>query len=383
MKILAIETSCDETSVSILEATGQGDNLSFSILGNKTLSQIDIHKEFGGVYPTLAKREHGKNLVPITLSVLKEANMLIDSSEGKNEDILSIMDREPELQKEFEKIFKIKKPEIDLICVTSGPGLEPALWVGINFGKALSKLWDIPLRPVNHMKGHVFSFLVDEKLNEKQKDGANKISFPALSLLISGGHTELVLIRDWDNYEVIGETVDDAVGEAFDKVARILGLPYPGGPEISKLAESGKENWQVELPRPMLHSKNYNFSFSGLKTAVLYLVKDLGQQLTEDIKKDIAFEFENAVIEVLKTKTERAIKEHGIKTLVVGGGVAANKRIRESLKNISDELNVLFPGKGLSTDNSIMIGLAGYIDHVTGKTLTPIDEIKADSSLSF
>jgi N6-L-threonylcarbamoyladenine synthase len=367
MKILSIETSCDETAVSIVEANGGLESPSFRVLGNALFSQIEIHKEFGGVFPMLAKREHAKNLSPLLEKVLKEANQFNPRSNPNDSnwaDIEKILEREEGLFIPFKSLLeKIEKPDIDIISVTSGPGLEPALWVGISFAVALGKVWGLPVVPANHMEGHITSVLIE--------DEENPVMFPALALLISGGHTEIVEIDSWGSYKIIGQTVDDAVGEAFDKVARLLGLPYPGGPEISKLAEKARsENLPktAKFPRPMLSSKDLNFSFSGLKTAVLYYVRDnfegKPENLTESDKSDIAREFEDSVVEVLTHKVNNVLTEKDIKTLIIAGGVIANKRIRESFSKLTSKFNGLVlktPTKELSTDNSIMIACATYI----------------------
>lgn len=232
MKILSIETSCDETGISILEIKGGVKNPSFRILADSLNSQIKIHAPFGGVYPMLAKREHLKNLPILLERTLRKA-----------------------------KLNTSKKP-FDLIAVTSGPGLEPALWTGIVFAQETAKKWGVPVVPVNHMEGHILSVFGDAK----KEFSIPKIKFPILSLLISGGHTELVLVKDWMKYEVIGETLDDAAGEAFDKVARMLELPYPGGPEISKLAELGRKNLNLK--------NNRNSSGTILKTTHIRLLAD-------------------------------------------------------------------------------------------------------------
>lgn len=380
MKILSIETSCDETAISIIEASGGIKDPSFSVLANNLISQIDVHKEFGGVYPNLAKREHAKNLPIILEKSLKDANMF-ESGEChiNKEKFFKILEREPEMAESlWEIISKIKKPKIDYIAVTTGPGLEPALWVGIVFAKALALAWNIPIVPVNHMEGHILSPLLS--IENGQTISTSDFEFPILALLISGGHTEIVLIKDWMDYEKIGQTLDDAVGEAFDKVARILGLPYPGGPKISELAKEGKENGKIKLPRPMIKSDDFNFSFSGLKTAVLYLVRDLGN-ITEEEKKDLAKEFQTAVGDVFIYKLKKAIEKYGIKHLIVGGGVAANTYLRERFQN---ELpaKILLPEKELATDNSIMIGMAGYFGAISGKEKNP-DEVRAQGNLSL
>jgi N6-L-threonylcarbamoyladenine synthase len=374
MKILAIETSCDETAISILEAEGGFENPRFKILGNNLLSQIEIHKEYGGVYPTLAKREHAKNLVPILEKTLKEAGMLNSGKTKMNEELGEILKRESRLLEKFLKsIPNIKKPDIDYIAVTQGPGLEPALWVGINFAEALSLVWDIPLIPVNHMEGHMFSPLSDPK---------NKVTFPSLALLISGGHTELVLMKDWFKYETLGETQDDAVGEAFDKVARMMGLPYPGGPEISKIAEekrSGEFEKEFNLPKPMINSPNCHFSFSGLKTAVLYRLKDL--DLDEKTKAQMAREFEDTVVDILIHKTKKALGD--VKTLIIGGGVIANSEIRKAFKKLAEEknINLLIPEMSLTTDNAVMIGIAGYFRALENPKGSGPERITANGNL--
>ncbi|MFZ2620980.1 MAG: tRNA (adenosine(37)-N6)-threonylcarbamoyltransferase complex transferase subunit TsaD [Minisyncoccia bacterium] len=370
MKILSIETSCDETAVSIVEATGGSENPTFIVLGNALFSQIAIHKEYGGVFPMLAKREHAKNLSPILKKALTDASLFNESKTKHSEKIWSelekILEREEGLYLGFRKIFEnIEKPDIDVIAVTSGPGLEPALWVGISFAEALGKLWNIPVIGTNHMEGHIASILIENSDNRKVK-------FPALALLISGGHTEIVEIESWGKYSVIGETLDDAVGEAFDKVARMLELPYPGGPEVSKLAEKARIEKLVpvaKLPRPMIYSNNLNFSFSGLKTAVLYYIRDNFVEkngvLSVTDKSDIAREFEDAVVEVLLNKMELALNNSSAKTLIVAGGVIANKKIREIFMKLENKYNglvVKIPTKELSTDNALMIACATYLN---------------------
>jgi len=381
MNILSIETSCDETAISIMGAKGDTKSPIFSILANNLISQMELHKEFGGVYPDLARREHAKNLPILLEKTLKDASFLKKENNKISEGVIKkILTREPEMTESLlEILVRNQKPPIDYIAVTVGPGLEPALWVGVTFAKALAVAWNIPLIPVNHMEGHIFSVFLNE-----EKDIIKpipKFQFPILSLLISGGHTQLVLIKKWGEYEVIGETRDDAVGEAFDKVARILGLPYPGGPEISKLAKEGKENKDMGLPRPMIQTKDYNFSFSGLKTAVLYLVKRLGN-ITEQDKKDIAKEFQTAVGDVFIHKLKKAIEEFGVGQIIIAGGVVANTYLRERFE---EELNVkiILPKKDLATDNSLMIGIAAYFNIIKNQKMVDFDEIRADGNLSL
>lgn len=361
MKLLAIETSCDETAISILDVKKISEKHTFKILADNINSQVKIHAEYGGVFPALAKREHQINLPILFEKTIKEA--------------------------------KIKIEGIDLIVVTSGPGLEPALWTGIVFAKEISDKYKIPVLGVNHMEGHIFSIF--PKKGKTFKIDQEKNIFPMLSLLVSGGHTELILIKSWKKYKKIGQTRDDAVGEAFDKVARMLGLPYPGGPEIGKLAQEArthKINPNFTLPRPMMYTKDYEFSFSGLKTAVLYHIRDLKEKnpdILNDIriKQMIAREFEDACFEVLSYKTMKALKEYKINTLIIGGGVSAapqlKKVIKENLKNNKLKIKTHFPGKGHTGDNSIMIGIAGYFQYKNKKYSKNSKPIKAEGNLSL
>ena len=381
MKILSIETSCDESAISVLEVKGGIKNPTFKILGNALRSQIKIHEQYGGVFPMMAKREHQKNLTPILLQVLKKIKYTTKElkDENKIKKIETILNREQDLLVFFKKyIINIKKPAVDLIAVTNGPGLEPALWVGINFAQALGELWNIPVTGVNHMEGHVLSIL--------PKTHINKIKFPTIAMLVSGGHTELVLMKKFLSYEIIGKTRDDAAGEAFDKVARILGLPYPGGPEISRLASKARvlklEKLIPSLPRPMIKSKDFDFSFSGLKTAVLYMVRDMGT-LTETDKEKIAREFEDSTVDVLELKTKEAILKYSAKSLIIGGGVSANKELQKRIKSMSKSLGIDFylPEKKMSTDNAIMIGISAFFNFSKTKKLP--NKIKAEGNLVF
>ncbi len=386
MKIMGIETSCDETAVCIIEAIGSLEKPQFKVLGNALFSQVKLHEQYGGVFPMLAKREHVKNIIPLFKKALEEAGLNTPAirkaqdhiSLEKEKIIKEILAREKDLIEPFLELIKsIEKPDIDAIAVTAGPGLEPALWVGISFAQALGAAWSIPVLPTNHMEGHIMSVLLKSTIQPQ---------FPALALLISGGHTELVLIKNWFEYEVIGQTRDDAVGEAFDKVARLLSLPYPGGPEISKLAQEARTeniNPSISLPRPMLKSPDLDFSFSGIKTAVLYAIKKI-PELTPEIKKEIALEFENAVTEVLVSKTKKALELHQIKTLILGGGVTANAFIRENFKQLVDEypeVALLVPEVAMSTDNAVMIAIAGYLNFKAEKAIS--GPIKATGNLSL
>ncbi len=367
MRILSIETSCDETAVSIITADGDFPLATYEVVGNALFSQIALHAPYGGVFPTLAKREHAKALVPLMQEALAEAELLVDGSHSATEtqtaDISALLLREPELAEALTTFTdSYNEPEIDLIAVTVGPGLEPALWVGVNFAKVLAELWNKKVVAVNHMEGHVLASVYDVVEDNKLA----QIGFPAIALLISGGHTELLLMKNWGQYEKIGQTRDDAVGEAFDKVARLLDLPYPGGAELSKLAAVGRKAnvapFKVALPRPMLKSGDLDFSFSGLKTAVRYAIDET--ELTDTDKQALARDFEDAVTEVLVKKTSDAVALNGAKSLIVGGGVSANQYIRTELNRHflqeHPDCELYFPTPGLSTDNSIMIALAGH-----------------------
>lgn len=345
MKILAIETSCDETAIALVEAKGNPLIKSHSaswrikIIKNLVASQIKIHAPFGGVVPNLAKREHLKNL-PI----------LFEKAISNNQQLII---------------------KLDLVAVTVGPGLEPALWTGINFAKEIYKEIKkrgnkkIRLIGANHLEGHLYSNFLEPKNRNLRPENI----FPAIALIISGGHTILLLMKDLTHYKKLGETRDDAVGEAFDKVARLLKLPYPGGPEIEKLALSVLKDWRdtINFPRPMLNQKNYDFSFSGLKTAVLYYLKQFNNETIEQFKPDIAASFQQTAFEVLIAKTLRAAKEFNAKSIMVSGGVAANKILKKEFKKsiANKQLKLLitkFP-----TDNAAMVAASGYINYLKGK----------------
>ncbi len=388
MIILSIETSCDETAISIVEAVGDFPNATYSVLGNALFSQIDIHREFGGVFPAIAKREHIATILPMLEKALKEANITTEFtptlSPEETANIHTLLNRENGLADQILHFHQsYGRPPIDAIAVTSGPGLEPALWVGVNFAKALGYLWKTTIIPIDHMEGHILASIFD---NHHLK----AINFPALALLVSGGHTELILITAWGQYEKIGQTRDDAVGEAFDKVARLLGLPYPGGPEIGKMAEEARVANLPEftkLPHPMIYSGDLDFSFSGLKTAVRYAIE--GKNLTDDEKKALARDFEEAAVTVLVHKSIKAIEKYSIQSFILGGGVSANTYLRHAISALSTpqsfpELQVHLPDPALSTDNSIMIALAGHAR--LKEALSPADfaaTIRADGKRSL
>ncbi len=394
MKILAIETSCDETGICILHY--KVENGAIELCGNALASQIDIHAQYGGVFPSLAKRAHAEKFVPLLKEAMKEAD--VEHVAGPNlgadkKQLISEICAKDEILGENLSTYlqSHPKPEIDYIAVTVGPGLEPALWVGVTAAKVLSAIWDIPVIPINHMEGHIVTAAI-EKTSDKEYRFAD-LAFPVLSLLVSGGHTELVIAEQFGSYKKIGQTRDDAVGEAFDKVARMLGLPYPGGPAVSKLAaqfrEKNIEN-QFTLPRPMLHSQDYDFSFSGIKTATLYAIRDHGELNDED-KMALAAAFEDAAVEVLIKKTIRAAQEYGTPTVIVGGGVAGNTYLRaqlsshvEALAKTGTDITVLFPEQWLATDNAVMIGMAAMVQVIAGEIkISALSELKADGNLSL
>lgn len=385
MKILSIETSCDDTSIAIIEARGK-KRVSFDVLSNVVSSQVEIHKKWGGVYPTLAKREHQKNLTPVLRKALEKAGMFEKNNTTKKNSrtLEKILEREPEMLKDFLKLIpKIKKPRIRAITVTIGPGLEPCLWMGINFARALSYFWEIPIMPINHIEGHIYANFIDKTIS--------KDIFPAMCLIVSGGHTQLILMSDYNKYEILGETRDDAAGECLDKVARILGLEYPGGPIIEKRASmfkkhSSKKDYKISLPRPMIYSKNYDFSFSGLKTAALYDFKKRKPSVREnqDYVNQMCSEIQQSIIDVLVRKSIKAAKDYQVETILLGGGVTANKELRKQIKkavkrNCPDK-TILLPTPRYCTDNAAMTAIASYFHYLKGEE-REWKNIKANSNL--
>jgi N6-L-threonylcarbamoyladenine synthase len=357
--ILATETSCDETAAAVLELKpspppspkGRGRTAGWpkiKTLSSVVKSQISLHKSFGGVVPEVAARAHVKNILPVVQKALLTAHCPL--------------------------------PTINYIAVTQGPGLIPSLIVGVEFAKALSLATGKPIIPVNHMLGHLYSPMKD--IDNPQS--AIRNLFPIVSLIVSGGHTILALMNNIRDYKVLGQTVDDAAGEAFDKVAKLLKLPYPGGPEVSRLAEKSKH--PVNFPRPMINSKDYNFSFSGLKTAVLYYMHDhVGEGLkpSPTQAQNICAGFQQAAVDVLVTKTLRAVKQFGAKSVSLSGGVAANKHLRQELiVNCKlSKVKFMAPPMNLCTDNAEMIGLAACFmihNHFKPKSYT---SVKADPNL--
>ncbi len=402
IRILAIETSCDETSLAVIERLGEtGEGFVYKVLAHETISQINLHREFGGVYPTLSKREHEKNLIPLLHKVLKDSGLLFEKTQEETLESfdlnsligldIELLERYPILKENtFDFFSKYKSFSIDFVAVTNGPGLPPALWVGVNFAKTISILMgSVPLYPINHMEGHIIG-----GVSERFGDTVNivAIRYPAVCLLISGGHTELVLSKSSGSYQKIGETQDDACGEAYDKVARLLDLPYPGGPEISRLAKQGRELSLASLsfPRPMLHSKDLNFSFSGLKTHILYFIQNYLKvsnidKLDGKIKLQIATEFEEAVRDVLINKTRSAIYKENALSLIVGGGVASNFYLKENFEKLAIELGaeLHYSAKDLATDNALMIALTCATQIENGVLPTKIEDFKAIGSKNY
>lgn len=386
MRILAIETSCDETGIAIVETTATATGgVSITVRADELLSQAQKHAEYGGVYPSLAKREHAKNIGPLFSEALKSAGLhspLVTPTVSQETlaEVSELLAREPELAEYLVNLLaQIERPDIDAIAVTRGPGLEPALWVGVNFAQALSRAWNIPLLPVNHLEGHVATALASHT-SDPATYTIEKPALPALVLLISGGHTELVLMKEWLTYEKIGATRDDAVGEAFDKSARLLGVPYPGGPEVSRLASEARQHnleQPFSLPRPMLHDDTFDFSFSGLKTAVRNLVQSIEaptpkgrapRVLTDTQKMQIARELEDAITETLTAKVQRALDAYSAQSIIVGGGVSANTEIKRSLTELATSYpntTLYISTPKLATDNGLMIAFAAGLSQAT------------------
>ena len=312
MRVLGIETSCDETGVAIYDAQ-QG------ITANLLYSQIDLHSEFGGVVPELASRDHIRKTLP-----------MIDEA-------LALSGSQPE--------------DIDAIAYTAGPGLIGALLVGASIAKSLAFAWKIPALGIHHMEGHLLAALLADKPPD----------YPFVALLVSGGHTQLMACHETEKYELLGESQDDAAGEAFDKVARMLGLPYPGGPAIAELATEGRLG-RFTFPRPMTSKPGLDFSFSGLKTFTLNTIAGF-KRLSPQDKADIAAAFQEAVVDTLRIKCARALKATGMHSLVIAGGVSANVALRASLEQLSEQLHcqIFYPEFNLCTDNGAMIAFAGYL----------------------
>ena len=367
IRILALETSADETSAAV--AIGSAKNGGARLTSNIIYSQIAVHRKTGGIVPEVAARAHLPKIIPAIKLALKKS--------------------------------KLSLRDIDCFAVTAGPGLITSLMVGVDTAKTLAFALGKPIVPVNHLEGHLLSALLTPSPREGR---VGEGLFPALGLVVSGGHTLLVLIKHIGKYRILGQTLDDAAGECFDKVAKILGLPYPGGPALAKLAKSGNAE-AIDFPRPMIDSKNYDFSFAGLKTAVLYFLRDLSRSATtlprpgeglgersnlntkyKILYSHIAASAEQAIIDVLVAKTLRAARQYKITTILLGGGVAANENLRQTLKSIiQKELpysKFYIPHSNLTTDNAGMIALAGFYHYIHGHTTT-FNKVKADPNLEL
>lgn len=314
MKILSIETSCDETSAAVIE---NGDTIHSNIVA----SQINSHKRFGGVVPEIASRHHVEYITLIIEEAMAEANTSFE--------------------------------DLDAIAVTEGPGLVGALLIGVNAAKAIAYAHNLPLIPVNHMAGHIYA-------NQLIKP----LEFPLLALVVSGGHTELVYMKEHGDFEIIGETRDDAAGEAYDKIGRIIDVPYPGGKHIDEMAQTGEDTFH--FPRAMIAEDNYDFSFSGLKSAFINTVHNAKQKDETLDRNDLATSFQQAVVDVLVSKTIRAAKEYGVKQVILAGGVAANSGLRKGLSHAVEEelaeVELVIPPLSLCGDNAAMIGAAAFLD---------------------
>lgn len=328
--ILAIESSCDETSMSII-ADGKEE------IGTVVLSQIDIHKDYGGVVPEIASRAHIENVTMVLEELLNKT--------------------------------QIKIEEVDAIAVTYGPGLIGSLLIGMVAAKTLAFIYNKPLIPVHHIAGHIYA-----------NNLVNPMRFPLIALVVSGGHTELIYMKEDYSFEFIGGTLDDAVGEAYDKVARVMGLSYPGGPIVDSLAHQGNDIYNLPLP---LDDNSYNFSFSGLKSAVINLVHNEKQRGNDINTTDLATTFQNRVVEILTKKTMKALKEYNVNNLIVAGGVAANKGLREKLEYLCKEnnINLTIPNIKYCTDNAAMIGAAGYYAYKLGRVADLTLDSKASDTL--
>ncbi len=362
MIILAIDTSCDDTSAAVL--------MDDRILANVVSSQVDLHKDWGGVVPDIAMRAHKERIEAVIAEAIKRSQI-----------------SDLRFQKHIKKDEKIKEiiakgmEKIEVIAVTKGSGLAPALSVGVNKAKELAIEFDKKLVAVNHIEGHILSVLAKNRAGRPER----QIEWPALALTISGGHTKIVRISGIGKYEVVGETLDDAAGEALDKAAKQMGLGYPGGPVIERLAESGNDNF-MELPRPLKDRKDFDYSFSGLKTAFYYQIKKLTNEEINEHLTDYAASYQRAVFETLLMKYGKAIDEYKVKSLIAVGGVMANQKLRKMLGKLARDkkIPIYFPVKKiLNTDNAGMIGLVGYFQALRGEFVENKAELDRDPRMEI
>ncbi len=349
MKILAIETSCDDTCAAVLNNT--------SVLSNVISSQTDLHAKWGGVVPDIAKRAHSENIEPVISEALKKAFNI-----SKKENVTDYIDE--------------GMKSIDAIAVTLGPGLAIALGIGVNKAKELAKKYNKKLIAVNHVEGHILANFTKNKFGKPHRE----IKFPALAMTVSGGHTKLFMMEEIGKYTLIGETLDDAAGEALDKAAKMMGLGYPGGPIIERLALNGNSDW-LKLPRPLANQKNFDYSFSGLKTSFYYQIKDWPKEKIAEKMSDLAASYQKAVFDSLIVKFKRAINFYMPTSLLASGGVLANQELRKELRKVSKEMNIpiFMPvKKELNTDNAAMIGTAGYYKALRNEFVEDIDSLDRD-----
>ena len=341
MKILAIETSCDDTCAAVLEND--------CLLSNVISSQTDLHAKWGGVVPDIAKRAHMENIEPVINTALKRAHLTME--------------------------------EIEIIAVTQGPGLAIALGVGVNKAKELAIKYNKKLIGVNHVEGHILANLIKNKLGKPDR----KIEFPALAMTVSGGHTKLILVEAIGKYKVVGETLDDAAGEALDKAAKMMGLGYPGGPIVERLAEMGDKNY-LKLPRPLSTQKNFDYSFSGLKTSFYYQIKEWPKEKIGENLANLSATFQDAVFDSLLIKFKKATEFYKPKTLLASGGVLANMELRKRLRKLAKEMKtpIFMPmKKEFNTDNAAMIGVVGYYKALRKEFVKDKESLDRDPRLNF
>jgi N6-L-threonylcarbamoyladenine synthase len=357
MKILAIETSCDDTCAAVLEND--------RILSNVISSQTDLHAKWGGVVPDIAKRAHLERIEAVIAEAIKRSGICSLRIKNKN----------------IEKIIEEGIKEIDVIGVTLGPGLAIALGIGVNKAKELALKYNKNLVSVNHIEGHIWANLLKNRKGKPERT----IEFPALAMTVSGGHTKLVLIEKTGKYKVVGETLDDAAGEALDKAAKMLGLGYPGGPIIEKLAKDGDINF-LDLPHPLADKKILDYSFSGLKTSYYYKIKDWPKEKIYQNLNNLAATFQNSVFETLLRKYKLAIEKYQPKTLLASGGVLSNLELRKRLRKLANEVDlpIFMPTqKNLNTDNAAMIGIVTYQKALRGEFVKNKEEIDRNPRLEI
>ncbi|MBU2575755.1 tRNA (adenosine(37)-N6)-threonylcarbamoyltransferase complex transferase subunit TsaD [Patescibacteria group bacterium] len=338
MKILGIETSCDDTCAALLDIK-RGK---FNVLKSIVASQANLHKKYGGVVPEVAARKHVETIIPVISEAIRQ-----------------------------------QRSKVDVIAIASGPGLISSLHVGVETAKALSLVWDVPLIKVNHIEAHIYSVLLSVGVRHASH---LPFKFPAIALIVSGGHTELILMRDHGKYSLLGRTRDDAAGEAFDKSAKMLGLPYPGGPQISQHAQHGDPR-KYDIPKPMIHEPGYEFSFSGMKNAIRLLIENFGTDAPLGrLSPDLCASIEQAIIDVLTNKSIKTIEHYKPKTFILAGGVSANKKLRKTLKYaLPKSTQFLAPDIKFCMDNASMVAVAAYF-HAKNKEYIPYHKLTANAN---